>query len=767
MKKLLFFILLCNFGYANAQISGKVVDVENQPIEFVNVSLHSIQDSSLIAGETTNKRGEFEIISKIKENTFLKISSIGYKTEFMRITQNNVGKVTLFSDTTQLGEVIVKAYRPIYRMENNSLSTRIENTVLSCLGNANDVLAQLPFVSGEDGKFIVFGRGEPLIYINNRVLQDNDELKNLKSSDIEEVKVILTPGSEYSSSVGAVIHISTRQSRDDGLSGSLYALFRKRRLFDHYEYLDLDLRKKYIDYFLKLSYDKTVFRQNQKDQSVLTSGSTYIANNERVMKYSENYWEAITGVNYSSSPNLSTGIRYSFSQRPQIKGDLEGNTFHYINDLNDKNFHSQMVLSRKTRRDYLNAYFYKKLKEETDLRFDFDYVNGSNKNSQSSDYEDSETHESILVNSTNKGNYSLYAGKIQMSISLFGADLLFGAESSSTCNNQKFEMRNKEIAEELPSNTSTAKQELFAGFLSYKYTLNALLLDIGMRYEHIDFKYYYNDEFKKDQSRIYNNWFPNLSLSYQVNNIKMNLSYRTTVRRPNYFNLRSDVSYNDPYLYEGGNPSLKPMFTNSLTYLFGWKDLQMEISYSKINDNLLFVIERFKDKEDIALFTMRNLDNSERLDANISFTPTYGRWRPAFEFGVNKQYLRYEDVNYNRPYCFYRWGNIIQLPNDFNFILNIRGNLKGHNSLQMHKSSFRTDLKLNKSILKDKVDLTFSVTDLFGTALEEWDMTTSSLHFNKWNDADLRGINLQIIYKFNPSRSKYKGQSATNEINRL
>ena len=246
----------------------------------------------------------------------------------------------------------------------------------------------------------------------------------------------------------------------------------------------------------------------------------------------------------------------------------------------------------------------------------------------------------------------------------------------------------------------------------------------------------------------------------------MSLSDRTIVRRPNYFNLRSSISYNSPYSYEGGNPSLKPMFTNKLTYMFGWKDLQLELSYNWMNDNLLFVAEQFEDKP-ISFFTMINLPHSERMDAYVSYSPKINIWRPTFAIGFYKQNLKFRSYTYNNPYYFYRWDNIFRLPKDFQLILNMRGNIQGNYDISLYKPAFRTDIRISKSFFDDKLNLAFNVTDIFTTDLERWSMHTDVVYFNKWNDSDNRGVNLQITYKFNTTLKKYKGQGASSEINRL
>ena len=246
----------------------------------------------------------------------------------------------------------------------------------------------------------------------------------------------------------------------------------------------------------------------------------------------------------------------------------------------------------------------------------------------------------------------------------------------------------------------------------------------------------------------------------------MALGYKTIVRRPNYFNLRSSITYNSPYNYEGGNPLLRPMYTNKLSYTLGWKSLQLEVSYNWIRDNLLFVAEQFQDKP-ISLFTMVNLPYSERLDTYVSYTPTIKFWKPTFAVGFYKQNLSLGGITYNNPHYLYVWNNIFQLPKDFLLTLNMRGNLQGNSDVSIYKPTFRTDIRLNKHFYDDKLSIVLSATDIFATDLERWSMSTGAVYYNKWNDNDNRGVSLQLTYKFNSSRTKYKGQGASNEINRL
>lgn len=142
---------------------------------------------------------------------------MGYKPTCKDCIGENVGVITMEEDSKMLGEVVVKSSRPVTAIKGNALVTTVANTQLSHAGTANDVLRQVPMVTGRDGNFEVFGKGTPLIYINGRVVQDKNELVQLNSQDIKNVEVITNPGAKYDASVKSVIRIRTKPSQGEAL----------------------------------------------------------------------------------------------------------------------------------------------------------------------------------------------------------------------------------------------------------------------------------------------------------------------------------------------------------------------------------------------------------------------------------------------------------------------------------------------------------------------------------------------------------------------
>lgn len=65
-----------------------------------------------------------------------------------------------------------------------------------------------------------------------------------------------------------------------------------------------------------------------------------------------------------------------------------------------------------------------------------------------------------------------------------------------------------------PSDTRVEEQKA-AAFVAYRTSIGKVALDAGLRYEHTQFDYFEKSLKKDEQSRSFDNLFPNVSLSFQ------------------------------------------------------------------------------------------------------------------------------------------------------------------------------------------------------------------------------------------------------------
>lgn len=202
-------------------LKGLVVGADKEPLPFANVVL--LKDSTYVSGVVTDDNGIFVFEQPYSAANKIKIAMVGYEDYLAPIAPTgDFGTITLKESSVMLDEVVVKANLPTTRLKGNAMVTSVENSVLSKLGTAEDVLSHLPLVSESDGSFTVFGKGTPLIYINGKLVRNSTELQQLSSENIHSVEVVTNPGAQYSSEVQSVIKIKTIPPKGEGFGANLY-----------------------------------------------------------------------------------------------------------------------------------------------------------------------------------------------------------------------------------------------------------------------------------------------------------------------------------------------------------------------------------------------------------------------------------------------------------------------------------------------------------------------------------------------------------------
>ena len=118
----------------------KVIDEHGQALPFVNVVLMSLPDSTFIQGAVTDEQGEFHLACKLEKAGVLKVSCIGYETQYISLPSDREGLVIQLKEDAQLlGEVTIKAQLPKVQLTGEGLQTNIKGSVLENAGTAKDV----------------------------------------------------------------------------------------------------------------------------------------------------------------------------------------------------------------------------------------------------------------------------------------------------------------------------------------------------------------------------------------------------------------------------------------------------------------------------------------------------------------------------------------------------------------------------------------------------------------------------------------------------
>ena len=124
------------------------------------------------------------------------VSADSIQTENDTIKANQEAEIKADKEA-EIQAVTVTGHRPMYKMRNDALVTRVRNTPLAKEPTLEDVLRHIPGMKQTaDGTLEVNGLGAPTIYLNDKKAT-SAELSHLDVKLIDEIELITTPGAKY------------------------------------------------------------------------------------------------------------------------------------------------------------------------------------------------------------------------------------------------------------------------------------------------------------------------------------------------------------------------------------------------------------------------------------------------------------------------------------------------------------------------------------------------------------------------------------------
>ena len=761
MERLLLILLLfCTGLRANAQsVSGKVLDEKQNPIPYANVVILSAKDSAFIAGTTTLEDGRFSI-NNVASGNILKASFIGYEPYFKTLSGQETLTIVLKEDAKMMKEVVVKGNAPLHKMTSEGIQTNIENTILSKLGTCEDVLAHVPGLTKKKDGYEVFGKGTPIIYINGRQMRDAAELERLKSSDIKSVEVITNPGSKYNATVRAVVKIRTKKAVGDGFGFDVRSAYYQSENVDLSERFNWKYRHNRLELFGGHGYSLDNGRYPSKTTTIVHADTLWQQDFTQETTKKNSIFKNTVGADYQLNDSNSVGIKYMLnflhdSPLPiTLSSDVTANGAFY----DHINTFTMPKLSHRPSQ-FINLYYVGKI-GKMDIDFNADYL--YNKQNDHTTYrEESRNKVSRTVTSDNQERNRLIASKLTLGYPVLGGNLSVGAEYTNTNRNDAYSNPENYV----PTSYAQLKESNIAPFMEYKHMLPICQLTVGLRWEAVRFNYYENGQHIANQSRSFSNLFPSISAATQLGDLQMQLSYAARTRRPSYRQLSNNVSYGNRFLMQSGNPLLQHEYIHNISLGAMWKFIQFGISYNDRRHAIVFWSEQDSHNSAISRITYTNLPSIKTISTQLAFSPTIGIWTPELSASMQKQWLtlqtKLKTYKLNKPIWQFSFNNT------FNFgkgwLLSMESYLvtKGDSEIgSLASNTGSLDINLTKSFLKDRLALRIGGTDLFHTRKGGGIGYTESMETKQVSTYDSRQLVVTVTYKFNTSRSKYKGTGA-------
>ena len=750
---------------------GRVIDEKGEPMPFVNVVLLSLPDSAFVQGAMTDEQGVFKIVTDVNNGLF-KVTSIGYKTIFMKAGQDLT--IQMQEDTQLLQEVVVKGQLPKTHVKGDAMRTTVAGTILEKAGTVSDALKRIPSLEADrNGAVKVLGRGDAEVYINGRRVQDLSELSRLRSEQIQYVDVVQNPGARYAASTKAVVRITLKKAQGEGISFRDNAgyLYQYGNAFTNN--LDVNYRTGGLDITASLWAGDDRHYKGLQNNDLL-----YYVGPDRIDGYTTQEtthdwkgWSPQLQFNYMLNENHSFGAFYKYDRRPS--GELKSFfcTDSYENGQFTERSESNIWQDESFHKHIFNAYYNGKVGMlGIDLNIDglFDDTKTPGSTYETTTAAGGNPVKRNMESNTVSGN-NFWASKLIFSYPVLMGNLSVGGEYSYNHRTDSYDFTS---TESIPVKTTDTEinEKSSAAFVEYGRSFGKVFVQAGLRYEHLKNDYFEFGKCQDELCRDYGDWFPTAVISAPIGKAQLSLSYRRDIQRPAYGNLTSSTIYLNRYAFQSGNPYLLPTYTHSIVLNAGYKWANLTLNYGRIKDAVTMSTEPYPGSDDPLVSLVRPINSQEdynQMTVSLSARPTISKWHPMwYAYCIFQNYKSPTAdgsiLTLNRPYLTLLWQNDIELPKGWRLNASIQWATKGdYNNNRITSNRFYTGIGIQRDFnLKSLGTLTADLRceDIFNT--NKTDAIIYGIRELSVNNPARRSFSLDLTWKFNEARSKYRGSGA-------
>ncbi len=759
-------------------ISGKVAGPEAEALEFANVMLYSLADSSLAKVETTGPAGAFTL-HRVEEGPYwLEVSYVGlppYRSESFELAAGQdlrLPDIHLQEAVNELKEVVVTAERPLVEVRPDKMVFNVENTINATGNTAMELLRKAPGVVVDNNDNIsLLGRSGVQVYIDGKPspLGAGDLaafLKTLQSNDIDAIEIITNPSSRYDAEGNAgIINIRLKKDKRLGANANLNMGYSVGKVPQYNSSLSGNYRTKALNAFGSYSLFRgenqnfNQFFRRQSGQSFdqyALQGGDWTSHNFKAgadfflgKKHTIGFLGSgfLSGTNWGSQSNT----RIASLETGQVEKMLFASS-------DDDNRNDNLNFNLNYRFDDSQGKIW-------NVDADYGQFRNSRENYQPNYYRDP-SGEVLLeqrINSTDAPtDIDIYTFKVDHERPLLGGQMGAGLKMAYIGTDNFF--RFYDVYDGSPvlntdlSNDFFYKENINAAYVNYNRKISKLGLQLGLRVEQTNTTGKLDSHRDGEDQRFdrhYVDFFPSGGLTFAPNEKNnFQLSYSRRINRPSYQDLNPFLGKMDELTYEQGNPFLQPEYANNiqLTHSFNYR-FNTSFSFGYTQDLITRIVDTAQ--VDAAYITWLNLAEQYNYSLNFSAPLTVTKWWSAFtsltgSYTENKaDYGQGKTVALSKPTFNIYSQQTFRLPWDLS--LEVSG---WYNAPSIWAGTFEMesmwsiDAGVQKKVLNGRGNIRLAVSDIFKS--NEWNGVTEfgALYMEARGGWDSRRFRLNFSYLF-------------------
>lgn len=743
-------------------LKGVVVDEQNLPLPYANVTLLNPADSVMVGGGVTGESGRF-VIPNDHGKVIARISYVGYKTEYRLCTRDNVGTIKMRPDATTLNETVVTAAK--MQLERDGANYTLRNlggTIMGNAGNALDLLRWTPgVVVGMNEDVSIIGRdGTTEVYVNNRKVANNSELKAITSQNIKRVEVIREPDAQYASSVAAVIKLYTHSPINDNLGSCLLNVLDIKRRVSNITTLTLDGKQGKWSGNASLSYG---FLSTQ----AFNNGLTTIAGDDGQWAY-----EKTDTTSYTSNGNdfrIFAGLNYAFSPTSVIGAQYSGNAYKSNIDQvtiqnTDQHLFSFPFTNNQISRHSLSASYQWQPSEKSQLLLIADYAAALHQDEQKI-----QEFISTRGGATGEGNTIL---KYYTIVNANDYDIVTATARYNFVSREWDNKTGVEWGYTGSTGTVLRNEVLQASkrdndWLGVYYTLaktwGKWRIGAGLRYEY--------DHTRTNSegdvlNRTYHNLLPSASVGLKLRpDINFTVYYRRTLRRPSYSELRPTSYYVSSYEESSGNPLLQPSVNDRWALNANLKGFTASVAYMMMDNAIQRIVEQMPSG------TIReypiNIKHSHAWSLHLGYNYSNPWLSLALQSSTTLPHVTYPYLDGTRtedkPFASLSVNAQFTVARKYMLGCNLHYATPWTTGFSRNGSIMGVNLSAMTTLCRGHLLLGLTANDIFHRSMSPWGkMRYMNVYHETHNNNDTRGITIMARWTFNTISNPFKRRSGND-----
>jgi len=598
---------------SHAQVQGRLVGNNSKPVAFANVTLYKGQDTTIVKTAVTGNDGVFGFENITAGNYLLRFSSIGYATRDTSFVADsagrpiNLGAIYLAESGGSLGNVVVRAQKPLIQQQQGGLVVNVESSPLAKGSSVLEVLERSPgvIIDRRNSDISLNGKSGVAVLLDGRLMHIPVEqlmsfLQGISANDIATIELLTNPSAAYDAEGSAgVINIVTKKSRQKGTNGSatvtggygvgekgsaavsIARFTGKWRLYGSYNF----------------SHDNTYYKWSAtatevypflggKNNSFVSSVTRAVINShnanagaEVLLPHSLTLGGNISYGNSRATPNIVNNGRYVVEPDSLLLLHVDINGVNKWNNIVSSIYAEQKLSSKHTLKagaDYLHYY------NDNPSGAQTSFVNSHGTEVDGGTGLFGRRQRGYAQTSINVVTAKVdYEGKLYKNVQLMAGIKGSFTNSKSNAGVQVFDSTGwKDVF--AASNHINMNEVISAAYASANITLPASTsLVLGARYEYSNTEMKDANTGKNIVTRKLGRLFPNLFFSKKAGNgNEWQLSYTSRISRPSYNDLASFITYNGPTSASTGNPFLLASISSVIKGAFVRRGYSVALLYT-------------------------------------------------------------------------------------------------------------------------------------------------------------------------------------------